>query len=152
MSVKYIYDFEKPLQDIQLQIDQLKSTSTNTGLDVTLRINDLEELLKNESAKIYSNLTRWQKVQLARHPDRPHSVDHIKNITNYWFELHGDRNFSNDKSIISGHYIFSKPEFIELKKEIEFLVKKHRSINLDIYLKKEVKKNILRYLTNFNLI
>ena len=53
-----------------------------------------------------------------------------------------------EKSIIAGHYIYSKPEFIELKKEIEFLLRKHRNINLNVHLKNEVKKSILRYLTN----
>tara|TARA_B100001027_G_scaffold190501_1_gene144423 strand:+ start:334 stop:1500 length:1167 start_codon:yes stop_codon:yes gene_type:complete len=57
-----------------------------------------------------------------------------------------------EKSIIAGHYIYSKPEFIELKKEIEFLLRKHRNINLNVHLKKDVKKSILRYLTNFKMI
>ena len=102
MSTKYIFDFEKPLIEIQSQIDDLESTSIKTGLDVSLKINDLEKELRNKSKDIYSNLTRWQKVQLSRHPDRPHSIDYINEITDYWFELHGDRNFSDDKAIISG--------------------------------------------------
>ena len=102
MSIKYIFDFEKPLIEIQSQIDDLESTSIKTGLDVSLKINDLEKELQNKSIDIYSNLTRWQKVQLSRHPDRPHSIDYINEITDYWFELHGDRNFSDDKAIISG--------------------------------------------------
>ena len=102
MSIKYIFDFEKPLIEIQSQIDDLESTSIKTGLDVSLKINDLEKELQNKSKDIYSNLTRWQKVQLSRHPDRPHSIDYINEITDYWFELHGDRNFSDDKAIISG--------------------------------------------------
>ena len=102
MSTKYIFDFERPLIEIQSQIDDLESTSIKTGLDVSLKINDLEKELQNKSKDIYSNLTRWQKVQLSRHPDRPHSKDYINEITDYWFELHGDRNFSDDKAIISG--------------------------------------------------
>ena len=102
MSVKYIYDFEKPLSEIQMQIEALESTSHKTGVDVSLKINDLKEELHEESIQIYSNLTRWQKVQLSRHPERPHSIDYIKDITSYWFELHGDRKFSDDESIVSG--------------------------------------------------
>ena len=102
MNAKYIYDFEKPLVDIQTQIDELESTSMNTGVDVSLKINDLKQALHQESIQIYSNLSRWQKVQLSRHPDRPHAKDYIESITDYWFELHGDRKFGDDTSIISG--------------------------------------------------
>ena len=60
--------------------------------------NPLDQKLK----EVYSNLSRWQKVQISRHPDRPHSIDYLKHITSYWFELHGDRNFSDDEAIMSG--------------------------------------------------
>tara|TARA_B100002052_G_scaffold65751_1_gene58993 strand:- start:26467 stop:27435 length:969 start_codon:yes stop_codon:yes gene_type:complete len=102
MANKYIYDFEKPLSDIQNKINELRTTSINTGVDITLKINDLEEELQQEAIKIYSSLTRWQKVQLARHPDRLHSKDYIDKITSYWMELHGDRKYADDKAIISG--------------------------------------------------
>jgi len=102
MNVKYIYDFEKPLIDIQSEIDELESTSINTGVDVSLKINDLKQTLHQESIHIYSNLSRWQKVQLSRHPDRPHAKDYIEFISDYWFELHGDRKFGDDSSIMSG--------------------------------------------------
>ena len=102
MQNKYIYDFEKPLDDIQVKINELKTTSIKTGVDITLKLNDLENRLKEESIRIYSSLTRWQKVQLARHPDRPHTKDYIDRITSYWFELHGDRRYADDKAIISG--------------------------------------------------
>ena len=102
MPDKYIYDFEQSLLDIQNRIDELQLTSTKTGVDVTLKINDLREELKQRSIDIYTNLDRWQKVQIARHPDRPHAIDYINLITSYWFELHGDRNYADDKSILSG--------------------------------------------------
>ena len=102
MPNKYIYDFEKPLSDIQNKINELRTASINTGVDITLKINDLEEELQQEAIKIYSSLTRWQKVQLARHPDRLHSKDYIDKITSYWMELHGDRKYADDKAIISG--------------------------------------------------
>jgi len=102
MNIKYIYDFEKPLSEIQMQIESLESTSHKIGVDVTLKINDLKQELHEESIQIYSNLSRWQKVQISRHPDRPHSIDYLKHITSYWFELHGDRNFSDDEAIMSG--------------------------------------------------
>ena len=98
----YIYDFEESLSDLQKRIDELKLTSMKTGVDVTLKLNDLKEELKERSIDIYNNLDRWQRVQIARHPNRPHAVDYIKMITSYWFELHGDRNYADDKSILSG--------------------------------------------------
>ena len=102
MYNKYIYDFEKPLDDIQAKINELKTTSIKTGVDITLKLNDLKKELNEESIRIYSSLTRWQKVQLARHPDRPHAKDYIDKITTYWLELHGDRKYADDKAIISG--------------------------------------------------
>ena len=102
MYNKYIYDFEKPLSEIQERINNLKTTSIKTGVDITLKLNDLEKELNGESIKIYSSLTRWQKVQLARHPDRPHAKDYIDKMTSYWLELHGDRKYADDKAIISG--------------------------------------------------
>ena len=102
MQKIYIYDFEKPLEEIQVKINELKTTSIQTGVDITLKLNDLENQLKEKSIKIYSSLTRWQKVQLARHPDRPHAKDYIEKITSYWLELHGDRKYSDDKAIIAG--------------------------------------------------
>ena len=69
MSTKYIFDFERPLIEIQSQIDDLESTSIKTGLDVSLKINELQKELQNKSKDIYSNLTRWQKVQLSRQID-----------------------------------------------------------------------------------
>tara|TARA_Y100000588_G_C14135558_1_gene873622 strand:+ start:142 stop:1107 length:966 start_codon:yes stop_codon:yes gene_type:complete len=102
MYNKYIYDFEKPLDDIQAKINELKTTSIKTGVDITLKLNDLKKELNEESIRIYSSLTRWQKVQLARHPDRPHAIDYIDKITTYWLELHGDRKYADDKAIISG--------------------------------------------------
>ena len=102
MPDKYIYDFEESLSDLQKRIDELKLTSMKTGVDVTLKLNDLKEELKERSIDIYNNLDRWQRVQIARHPDRPHAVDYIKMVTSYWFELHGDRNYADDKSILSG--------------------------------------------------
>ena len=102
MYNKYIYDFEKPLSEIQEKINNLKTTSIKTGVDITLKLDDLEKELNGESIKIYSSLSRWQKVQLARHPDRPHAKDYIDKITSYWLELHGDRKYADDKAIISG--------------------------------------------------
>jgi acetyl-CoA carboxylase carboxyl transferase subunit alpha len=99
---KYILDFEAPLHEIELKIENLKSTSIQTGIDVSDGIRQLENELSEKGEKLYSHLTRWQRVQLARHPKRPHSIDFIKLMTTDWMELHGDRYYSDDAAIVAG--------------------------------------------------
>ena len=101
MSI-YTLDFEIPLREIEEKIDAMKSTGIKTGMDVSEGVEQLEDQLSQEKLKIYRNLSRWERVQLARHPKRPHSSDYISRITNYWFELHGDRHFSDDPAIVCG--------------------------------------------------
>ena len=101
MSI-YTLDFEIPLKEIEDKLDAMKTTGIKTGMDVSEGVKKLEDQLSQEKLKIYGNLSRWERVQLARHPKRPYSSDYISRITNYWFELHGDRYFSDDPSIICG--------------------------------------------------
>lgn len=101
MSI-YILDFEIPLRDIEDKIDAMKSTGIKTGMDVREGVEKLENQLSQEKQKIYANLNRWERVQLARHPKRPYSSDYISRITDYWFELHGDRYFADDPAMICG--------------------------------------------------
>jgi len=101
MSI-YTLDFEIPLKEIEDKIDAMKSTGIKTGMDVSEGIKQLEDQLSQEKKKIYGNLNRWERVQLARHPKRPYSSDYISRITDYWFELHGDRYFSDDPAMICG--------------------------------------------------
>ncbi len=99
---KYILDFEAPLLEIEQKIDNLKTTSIQTGIDVTNGIQQLEKELKTKGEELYSNLSRWQRVQLARHPKRPHTKEFIKYMVSDWMELHGDRYFADDPAIIAG--------------------------------------------------
>ena len=101
MSI-YTLDFEIPLREIEEKIDAMKSTGIKTGMDVSEGIKKLEYQLSQEKLIIYGNLNRWERVQLARHPKRPYSSDYISRITNYWFELHGDRYFSDDPAMLCG--------------------------------------------------
>ena len=84
----FILEFEIPLKEIEDKIDAVKTTGIKTGMDVSEGVRQLEEQLSREKKKIYENLTRWERVQLARHPKRPYSSDYISRITDYWFELH----------------------------------------------------------------
>ena len=99
---KYSLDFETPLREIEVKIEDLKNSSLNTGIDVDDSIKKLEKKLQIKKEDIYSNLTRWQQVQLARHPLRPCSSNYISLIVDNWYELHGDRKFADDAAIISG--------------------------------------------------
>ena len=98
----YTLDFESSLKEIENKIDSIKATGIKTGMDVTDAVTKLEDQLSEEKKILYANLSRWERVQLARHPKRPYSSDYISRITDYWFELHGDRYFSDDPSMICG--------------------------------------------------
>jgi len=98
----YTLDFESSLKEIEDKIDSIKATGIKTGMDVTDAVTKLEDQLSEEKKILYANLSRWERVQLARHPKRPYSSDYISRITDYWFELHGDRYFFDDPSMVCG--------------------------------------------------
>ena len=102
MSDIYKLDFELPLKDIQDRIDTLKKNSINSGVEVSTTIQKLEDELIHKRKEIYTKLSRWERVQLARHPNRPYSYDYIKKITSFWFELHGDKLYADDPAIVGG--------------------------------------------------
>ena len=117
MSKKYILDFELPLKEIEDKINLLLSTSSNTGINVDSQIESLKDELMVKTEQIYNNLNRWEVVQLARHPQRPHASDYIKMMTEYWFELHGDRLFFDDPSILSGIAVIEGVKFVIIAQE-----------------------------------
>ena len=89
--------FEKPIKDIDDQILQIKSNPEKNNL-----LEKLEKQLNITIKDIYSNLSRWQRVQLARHPNRPYSLDYINYFSKNFVELHGDRNYADDPAVITG--------------------------------------------------
>jgi acetyl-CoA carboxylase carboxyl transferase subunit alpha len=113
----YILEFEAPLREIEDKIDSMKSTGIKTGMDVTEAVQKLEEQLNNEKKILYENLSRWERVQLARHPKRPYSSDYISRITDYWFELHGDRYFSDDPAMICGIAVIDNLKLMIISQE-----------------------------------
>ena len=113
----YTLDFESPLREIEDKIDSMKSTGIKTGIDVMEAVQKLEEQLTNEKKILYENLSRWERVQLARHPKRPYSSDYISRITDYWFELHGDRFFSDDPAMICGIAIIDNLKLMIISQE-----------------------------------
>lgn len=93
--------FERPIVDLEKKIDELR-TSIEQGIDLSGEIKSLEKKLEKAMKEIFDNLTPWQRVQVARHPLRPYTLDYIKYLTKDFVELHGDRHFSDDKAIIAG--------------------------------------------------
>jgi len=98
----YSLDFEQPLRALVEQMEHLHQLSTENNIDLSREILAIERKIENTKRSIYSNLTAWQRVQLARHPQRPHALDYIDRIFTGFQELHGDRMFRDDRSIIGG--------------------------------------------------
>jgi acetyl-CoA carboxylase carboxyl transferase subunit alpha len=95
-------EFEKPLELLQQQLDQMNDLSSRGDIDTTKMMKELESKIKAKRKEIYSNLTGWQRVQLSRHPERPYTLFYIEQITKKFVELHGDRYFKDDKAIVGG--------------------------------------------------
>jgi acetyl-CoA carboxylase carboxyl transferase subunit alpha len=95
-------DFEKPIKDLHDQIVQLKQTAEKNKIDLSDSVRQLEEKIQEKRREITQSLTNWQKVQLSRHPDRPYTLAYIKRMSENFVELHGDRNFKDDKAIVGG--------------------------------------------------
>ena len=98
---KYFLDFERPLEEIYKQIQALEIVSKENP-DLQAQIDLLSKKYLEKEKKLYSNLSSWEKVMVARHPERPHTSAFIKLIFDEFDELHGDRNFGDDPSIIGG--------------------------------------------------
>mgnify|MGYP000075340119 CR=1 FL=1 len=97
---KVTLDFEKPIAQLEQKIEEMRKLSDN--VDLSKEITTLEKKVNQLQKDIFSNLTRWQKVQLARHPERPYTLDYIEMMTSDFVELHGDRVFGDDKAIVGG--------------------------------------------------
>ncbi|NCP84007.1 MAG: acetyl-CoA carboxylase carboxyltransferase subunit alpha [Bacteroidetes bacterium] len=95
-----ILDFEKPIYDVENKIEELISNNKNGIFDEAIK---KLQLSRDEfRSRVFSELTRWQRVQMARHPDRPYTLDYIHKICDRFMELHGDRNFGDDKAMVGG--------------------------------------------------
>ncbi len=98
---KYL-EFEKPIIELQEKIEELKSFNEDKGGGLEKEIEKLKERLSKVKGEILSNLTPWERVELARHPNRPYTIDYVKYLFKDWVELHGDRKFADDLAIIAG--------------------------------------------------
>lgn len=97
-----VLDFEKPIHELEKQIDDLQKTADRPGIDISKEIKALQRKLNNLIKEVYGNLSSWDRVLLSRHPERPHSIDYINNLITDFHEVYGDRYFANDNSLITG--------------------------------------------------
>src|SRR5512147_695829 len=100
--IKYYLEFEKPIEELESKIEEMKRISDGKDVNLSGEIKKLEKKVKDLRTDIFSKLTPWQKTLLARHPDRPHTLDYIGLMTEEFIELHGDRRFADDKAIVGG--------------------------------------------------
>ncbi len=98
----YYLDFERPVAELENKIEELKRLADGRDMNIADEIKKLEKKARHLRADIFSRLTPWQKTLIARHPERPHTIDYIKLLTEEFIELHGDRKFSDDPAIIGG--------------------------------------------------
>ncbi len=99
--MKYL-DFEKGIEELERRIDELTSVGRGAGVDIEAEVKRLKKKLNRTLIRIYRNLTPWQRVQVARHPSRPYTLDYVNYMITDFFELKGDRRFGDDKSIVAG--------------------------------------------------
>jgi len=95
-------DFEKPIVELEKKIQELKSFISDRKIDLSSEVSRLEDKLEHLKKDTYSNLTAWQRVQIARHPQRPYTLDYINMIMSDFVEVHGDRSFADDKAMVTG--------------------------------------------------
>jgi acetyl-CoA carboxylase carboxyl transferase subunit alpha len=102
----YTLEFEKPLRELERHLEQLHQHALENHLDLTNEIAALEKMIEAAKQEIYSGLTPWQRVQIARHPKRPYALDYINALFTGFQELHGDRQFHDDQALIGGPAFF----------------------------------------------
>ncbi|MEZ5003736.1 MAG: acetyl-CoA carboxylase carboxyl transferase subunit alpha, partial [Chitinophagales bacterium] len=95
-------DFEQPIADLLIQLDKLQKVGVDGDISVSASVKQIKQKIKSKRKEIYAELSPWQKVQVARHPDRPYTLDYIKGICSEFEEFHGDRNFGDDHAIVGG--------------------------------------------------
>ncbi|MDD5422868.1 MAG: carboxyl transferase domain-containing protein, partial [Candidatus Omnitrophica bacterium] len=98
----YGLEFEKPILELERKIGELRGFTAHKDIDISGEVTRLEEKLSRIKKEIYDNLTPWQRVQIARHPKRPYTLDYIDMMMTDFIEIHGDRHYADDKAMICG--------------------------------------------------
>ena len=102
MSKRHFLEFEQPIAELDAKIEELRYVQNESAVDISEEIGRLDEKSQQLTKEIYSRLTPWQVTQIARHPQRPYTLDYIGDLFTDFHELHGDRAFADDLSIIGG--------------------------------------------------
>ncbi len=102
----YLLEFEKPLRELEKQLEALHQQSLENNIDMSTELAAIEAKIETTKREIYSNLTPWQRVQVARHPKRPYALDYVGALCTDFQELHGDRQFNDDRALIGGTAFF----------------------------------------------
>ncbi|MBK0381549.1 acetyl-CoA carboxylase carboxyltransferase subunit alpha [Pedobacter sp. SD-b] len=100
--MKTSFDFDKPIADLQSQVEKVQQVAEKTKVDMSATLKELEEKIENAKNDIYTNLSGWQQVQISRHPERPYTLEYIETICDDFIEMHGDRTVKDDKAIVGG--------------------------------------------------
>ena len=107
-----LLDFEKPIAELEEKLSSMKQLADENKVDVTEAVKTLEDKINSLKKETFDNLTRWQRVQLSRHADRPYTLDYIYAITDNFIELHGDRHVRDDKAMVGGFATIDKLTFM----------------------------------------
>ena len=102
MAKKTFLDFEQPIAELEAKIEELRYVQTESAVDISEEIDQLSKKSQQLTKDIYSDLSPWQITKIARHPERPYTLDYVRECFTDFVEMHGDRHFSDDKSIIGG--------------------------------------------------
>ncbi|MEA5403421.1 acetyl-CoA carboxylase carboxyltransferase subunit alpha [Arcicella sp. DC2W] len=100
--MRTLLDFEKPIAELESKLAEMKKLAIDNNVDVTVAASQLEANIEQLKKETFTNLTRWQRVQLSRHPERPYTLDYIENICDEFIEIYGDRNVGDDKAMVGG--------------------------------------------------
>ena len=102
MSKRHFLDFEQPIAELENKVDELRYVQTESAVDISQEIEQILKKSQQLTKDIYASLTPWQVTKIARHPERPYTLDYINGVFTHFVELHGDRHFADDQSIVGG--------------------------------------------------
>ncbi|NLX15435.1 MAG: acetyl-CoA carboxylase carboxyl transferase subunit alpha, partial [Ramlibacter sp.] len=102
MAKRTFLDFEQPIAELENKIEELRQVQSESAVDISSEIDQLSKKSQQLTKDIYSDLTAWQITRIARHPDRPYTLDYVREIFTDFVEMHGDRHFADDRSIVGG--------------------------------------------------
>src|SRR6218665_1536385 len=119
LAKKTFLDFEQPIAELEAQIEELRYVQTERAVDISEEIEQLSKKSQQLTKDIYSELAPWQITKMARHPERPYTLDYVRDIFPDFVELHGDRHYADDLSIVGGLARFNGPACMGRKSVVE---------------------------------